>query len=330
MLIVMLVMLGVFFALLSSASYFINRQFKETLFQEQEEQAFHVAEAGVHYVLFLLSSGAQTPQSLLEAGSITQSVHDQTTGAKTGKYVLAFSPLGSPVESGQGVAVESTGWDVSNRRCQIINARVALGAGSGAFGISSWDHAVACSKDVPPEPGPQPLQSAGPQLPGAVIQDDGQGTYTGEDWIGVGNAATKDGQPASSFLPGDERTEYLLADQFNFNLPSAASVAGIQVTVSRLRSGISPLLADDRVRIVKNGLIGTTERAETTTNWPTSYQTQQYGGGSDTWGEEWTASAINSPDFGVAFSARNNEEPGADSNTAEVDYIEATIFYNLP
>src|SRR3989344_5212889 len=59
---------------------------------------------------------------------------------------------------------------------------------------------------------------------------------------------------------------------------------------------------DHRVRIIKGGAIGSTDKASGTA-WPGSLAYTTYGGASDLWGETWTASDINASTFGVAISA---------------------------
>ena len=59
---------------------------------------------------------------------------------------------------------------------------------------------------------------------------------------------------------------------------------------------------DHRVRIIKGGAVGSTDKASGTA-WPTSPAYTTYGGASDLWGETWTAEDINASTFGVAISA---------------------------
>jgi hypothetical protein len=86
---------------------------------------------------------------------------------------------------------------------------------------------------------------------------------------------------------------------------------------------------DHRARIIKGGVIGTTDKANGSI-WSSSGETVTYGGSSDTWGLSWTPSDINNSGFGFALSAR--ESPAACS--AEVYttyYLKATNFgFSIP
>lgn len=80
---------------------------------------------------------------------------------------------------------------------------------------------------------------------------------------------------------------------------------------------------DIHIRIVKaDGTIGTTNKADTATNWTTTDTVFPYGSSSDVWDETWTAEDINDADFGVVISA------GAASTS---HYLKATNFgFSIP
>lgn len=84
----------------------------------------------------------------------------------------------------------------------------------------------------------------------------------------------------------------------------------------------SPGIADNRVRIVKGGSIGTTNK--TGGAWPTSDAYATYGADDDLWGETWTPADINASNFGVAISAIGEF---AFPTVASVDHIRITVYY---
>lgn len=91
--------------------------------------------------------------------------------------------------------------------------------------------------------------------------------------------------------------------------------------MERKESG-SNVAKDYRVRIIKGGSIGSTDKANAS-EWPTSDTYQSYGAFNDVWGETWSASDINDSGFGVAIAAL-----GLGTGTAYIDHIRITVYYS--
>jgi cysteine-rich repeat protein len=158
----------------------------------------------------------------------------------------------------------------------------------------------------------------GPNFPSTVVNDPSTGM---DPWIAPEQAAVSDNIRALISAPGFFQSYYLKATGFGFSIPSGAVIEGIQVNVERL--GVFPDF-DAAVRIVKGGIVGTTDRSMPG-YWsalPPDDEVATYGDGSDLWGETWTAADINGMNFGFALSAA-----GAD-NIALVDSISITVFYS--
>lgn len=132
-------------------------------------------------------------------------------------------------------------------------------------------------------------------------------------------ASSNDGYATASLSPSVQ-THYLKATNFGFAIPVGAEIMGIVVEVERKASGAS-VARDNRVRIVKGGAIGTTDKASASA-WPTSDAYASYGSDSDLWGETWTRDDINASNFGVAISAL-----ALGSGTASIDHIRITVYY---
>jgi cysteine-rich repeat protein len=156
----------------------------------------------------------------------------------------------------------------------------------------------------------------GPNPPGTVVSDASFGTSA---WTNPMNAIASDDMYTVT-SPGGSPTQYLKATDFAFALPGAATVNGITVAIER--HSAAGLIHDARVRIVKGGVIGATDRA-LGGNWPTSDAIATYGGASDLWGETWTPADVNGAGFGVALSVADNVD------AAGVDQITVTISYSL-
>jgi cysteine-rich repeat protein len=159
-------------------------------------------------------------------------------------------------------------------------------------------------------------QSQGPNSPASVVNDASFGTLP---WGLPGNAAVSDNLYAG-VTPLGSPTQYLKATGFGFTVPTGAVIDGIEVDVEHVSAAAT--VTDARARIVKSGLIGTTERALAGT-WPIVDTVVTYGSNSDLWGETWTSADINSAASGFALSATD----GVDA--AGVDAISMTVFYSL-
>jgi len=121
--------------------------------------------------------------------------------------------------------------------------------------------------------------------------------------------------------PGGGDTHYLHGNNYAFNIPPPAKILGIQIDIVR-HSSVGNI-TDARVRLVKGGVVGTTDEADTINTWPTSDATKTYGGPSDLWGDTWTAADINMSSFGMVLSATGNFD------TALVNVMTMTIYYTL-
>ena len=151
---------------------------------------------------------------------------------------------------------------------------------------------------------------------------------TGADveWTNPANiGADDDAYATCTDIPVSGGTSYqLLAKDFQFAIPSRATIDGIEVTIGRGSSGAN--LRDSVVQLTKNGsaLVGSNKGA-TSTDWPTSEGVAVYGGSTDKWDTTWTAADVNSANFGVALQAVNVDTGVV--RTASVDYISVTIHY---
>lgn len=130
-------------------------QNKAVVGQEQEEQSFHLSEAGVHYVLHLLNNGLCTPQELAASQPIIQSVVDESVsqaGSVVGTYELTFDVQAAGAET--VASVRALGFDQNvYGECQLIVARLRSFEGilGKKYQILSWDHkaTIACGLPGP-------------------------------------------------------------------------------------------------------------------------------------------------------------------------------------
>ncbi len=160
MLLVML-MLILFVMIMAASVRFIARQSQQTVLQEQEEQAFEIADAGINYALWLLgeAGGGFTPQEIVAnpPASATDHVVRTATGGTVGEFDLVFGPACS-----EWVQVRSFGYDqIKTELCQVIDAQINRFA-SGDLRITRWDHLVGYPCVSTYTPAPQPTCAPGP------------------------------------------------------------------------------------------------------------------------------------------------------------------------
>ncbi len=151
-------------------------------------------------------------------------------------------------------------------------------------------------------------------------------SYGSIAWSNPGNILSSDNSRASATLSGTNNTNYLTATNFGLAIPDGATILGITVSVERVRSGGSSGNARDNVvRLVKSGSVVGDNKANTSTNWPTSEASASYGGSSDLWGTTWTPSELNASNFGIVFAATGSTE--STNRVANVDHIQINVAY---
>lgn len=158
------------------------------------------------------------------------------------------------------------------------------------------------------------------RTPAALVNDTSTGTQA---WVNPSNAASSDNIYTTNFIfPGGD-SNYLKATNFGFSIPSNATINDIQASVER-KSTLPVDVFDSKVRIVKGGIIGLTDKSSGTP-WPITDTIITYGSASDLWGQTWTPSDINASNFGFAISVRDQN---ADIESAiSVDQITITVTY---
>jgi len=147
-------------------------------------------------------------------------------------------------------------------------------------------------------------------------------------WSNPGNITSSGTPYATAAVNHGEMTHYLQATSYHFNIPEGSTINGITVKINRQSSGTSsPLIRDNRVSLVKSGIIQDTNKAATGINWTNSgsFGGATYGNSTDLWGTTWTPEDINNINFGLALSAINANS--SSSRTATVDYMQIAVTY---
>ncbi|KKK68280.1 hypothetical protein LCGC14_2945630, partial [marine sediment metagenome] len=159
--------------------------------------------------------------------------------------------------------------------------------------------------------------------PGNVVDDASVGTVA---WSNPDNAKTSNDAYATT---GNLNvvSHYLKATNFGFSIPTGSTINGIIVEIEKWED-ISPFggVKDSEVKVVKSdGTIGSTNKADTVTRWPTPDSDTYISSGTnnDLWGEVWTAEDINDIDFGAVLAAVG-VPTGPATSYANVDHIQIT------
>lgn len=164
------------------------------------------------------------------------------------------------------------------------------------------------------------MASSGPNNPGTLADESSIGSSA---WSNASNAASSDNTYATNSVSGGGISHYLKATNFGFAIDSGATIDGIVVEVEKgWPSGIGAPV-DYRVRIVKGGVIGSTDKSSVDM-WTVMDTYKTHGANNDLWGETWAAADINDSGFGFAISATNGGGMPAD---IQIDHIRITVYY---
>ena len=141
-------------------------------------------------------------------------------------------------------------------------------------------------------------------------------------------------QPAPLSISPADQTNYLVCKNLDTNIPTGASIEGIQIYIDRYNSFTGDgtvTINDDAIYLTKNGTDTVGNNKSVGTVWPSTdtdtYAT--YGGVSDLWGTTWTASEINNDNFGVMIGPTilYDSSSGENGGSAKVDHVYIEITY---
>lgn len=137
------------------------------------------------------------------------------------------------------------------------------------------------------------------------------------DWVNPSNAATSDNSYTSnSTALINTDSDYLMIQNFNFDIPSTSTIDGIIPEVERNASCLAGYYLNCVIfKIIKSDGSFSTSSANDC-QWSSSDIYQGYGNSSFLWGETWTSSDIGSTNFGLgmvvrAYNVKPCESPGS-------------------
>jgi hypothetical protein len=132
----------------------------------------------------------------------------------------------------------------------------------------------------------------------------------------------------------NKTTDYLQVKNFGFNIPTAATICGIEAQVIKSATDIDLLIIgayvrDNVVRIIKNNTV-TGSNKKKSAEWGDAPTTATYGNDADPlWGTTWSPAEINSNNFGLAISAEIKTGIGL-LPVVNIDHISLTVSYLDP
>ena len=176
----------------------------------------------------------------------------------------------------------------------------------------------------------EPFYSIAVRIASITNPTSSNGAGTGSDVSGIGTQAWSNPgnitSPDTTYATVDTSlgdSHYLEASSFGFNVPTGATILGVELNITRHRSsgGVSGVV-DTSVRLVKGGVISGTNEASAT-GWTTGDLTVTYGGSTDLWGLALTPADVNASNFGAVLAVATNAVAGV----ASVDYMSITVYY---
>lgn len=161
------------------------------------------------------------------------------------------------------------------------------------------------------------MATAGYNFAGQGINYDPPGETNTAAWTNPGNITSDDNNVASIiyFFPTADKTQYLVATQFNFAVESS-TINGITVAIGAKASQSQVIYM--QLRDASGTLVGSAKSKSITT---VSESEFIYGGEADMWGSSLNYTDINSSEFGVSIWSTGFVY------ATDIDYVKIQVTY---
>ncbi len=152
-------------------------------------------------------------------------------------------------------------------------------------------------------------------------------------WNNLENARVADDQYLSVDLERYDRTHVLRFSGFDFNVPDLATINGLQIAIEGQSIGEGQI-SQMQLQLYSNGPVG-----NNVADLPSLLGTEwindslaydrwwKYGYYADTWDKEWSASEVNSEEFGFVIQIENQTDEFV---RAIIDQVAVSVFYTPP
>lgn len=165
--------------------------------------------------------------------------------------------------------------------------------------------------------GEEAVQTVG-KAPGTVENNASFGVVA---WTNPANAVSSNNVYATATL-NNNASQYLLAKNFGFAVPSAATILNVTPLPER-KASIAESAWDIRMRLVKGGTIQETDKsAASSVKWPTTDGTREYNYSVNSWVVALEPADVNAATFGYAMAGTSGTTP-----TLSIDYMPLYVSY---
>lgn len=141
-------------------------------------------------------------------------------------------------------------------------------------------------------------------------------------WVNPSRITADDGSLATQ-TTSSAATDYLVASNFGFSVPSNATITGVIVKVKYSESTAGNDDFTLQLQDAAGALFGSSQTYTETTSTPSAV-TVTLGSSADLWSATITPTIINDADFGVRFWSTSG------SGTFSVDAIWVSVWFNVP
>lgn len=144
----------------------------------------------------------------------------------------------------------------------------------------------------------------------------------GSAWTTPNNIASSGGQTYSVITKGSF-SDNLFATNFNFSIPSGATILGISASLPVRSTGGAADVLDNGIFLLKAG-VATGSDHSGGLNWT---GTLNYGGSTDLWNAAWLPADINAVNFGISVAA-SNSNPSFSRTAYVLNPVSLTVTYS--
>jgi hypothetical protein len=147
-------------------------------------------------------------------------------------------------------------------------------------------------------------------------------------WSYLTNTSASDDNYTTVSGPDGWISRDLDCTNFGFSIPAGSTIDGIEVKIERYGS----LVIDTSIKLLNGDGAGgeSAQDKSTGASWSSTDTVDSFGGSTDTWGETWSVSDINSSDFGVRIQCQDAVASDSQIGSAQIDHVEIVIHYSPP
>lgn len=149
----------------------------------------------------------------------------------------------------------------------------------------------------------------------------GAATGTGAVWASPGSIVSSNDARATCALTGFQTSQHLRATNFGFT--ATGTILGVVVSAERSQAAMTGQTQFSHAQLMHGGAVVGDEKTPATP-FTTIDTIEAMGDSTDLWGTSLTAAQVNSGTFGVELDV---EEVGGGNETARVDHVQITVYF---